>query len=65
MPVERLWHCLREEVTCRTCYDNRADLIAQVFRFLLQINTDPLFIADHLWVKSHLISQEETLRISS
>lgn len=65
MPVEHLWHWLREEVTYHACYDTRADLIAQVSRFLLQINADPLAIADRLWVKSHLISREEKLRVSS
>ncbi len=33
MPVEHLWHWLREDVTYHTCYDKKADLIAQVERF--------------------------------
>jgi len=65
MPVEHLWHWLREDVTYHTCYDHKADLIAQVDRFQTQINADPIALADRLWVKSHLNPEEEKLRVST
>jgi len=63
MPVEHLWHWLREEVTYHTCYDTKADLIDQVERFQHRINANSIAIADRLWVKSHLVSEEEKLRV--
>lgn len=65
MPVEHLWHWLREDVTYHTCYEQEADLIAQVDCFQHQINADPIAVADRLWVKSHLDPEEEKLRVSS
>jgi transposase len=65
MPVEHLWHWLREDVTYHTCYDQKADLIAQVDRFQARINADPISLADRLWVKSHLDPREEKLRVST
>jgi transposase len=65
MPVEHLWHWLREDVTYHTCYDQEADLIAQVDRFQAQINADPIALADRLSVKSHLDPKEEKLRVST
>ena len=65
MPVEHLWQWLREDVTYHTCYDHEADLIAQVERFQSRIHADPIAFADRLWVKSHLNSEEEKLRVSS
>jgi transposase len=65
MPVEHLWHWLREDVTYHTCYDRKADLIAQVDCFQARINADPIALADRLWVKSHLDPKEEKLRVST
>jgi transposase len=65
MPVEHLWHWLREDVTYHTCYDQKVDLIAQVDRFQAQINADPIALADRLWVKSNLDPKEEKLRVST
>ena len=65
MPVEHLWQWLREDVTYHTCYDHKADLIAQVDRFQARINADPIAIADRLWVRSHLDPNEEKLRVST
>jgi hypothetical protein len=42
MPVEHLWQWLREDITYHTCYDQKADLIAQVDRFQHRINADLL-----------------------
>lgn len=65
MPVEHLWHWLREDVTYHTCYEQAADLIAQVDRFQAQINADPIALADRLWVQSHLDPETEKLRVST
>ena len=65
MPVEHLWQWLREDVTYHTCYDKKADLIAQVEQFQHRINANPIEIADHLWVKTHLEPEEEKLRFST
>lgn len=65
MPVEHLWHWLREDVTYHTCYDQKADLIEQVERFQQRINDQPMAIADRLWVTTHLKSEEEKLRVST
>jgi len=65
MPVEHLWQWLREDVTYHTCYQSKEDLIKAVALFQERINLDPNAIADRLWVKSHLDSDEEKLRVSS
>lgn len=65
MPVEHLWHWLREDLTYHTCYDQEAHLIAQVERFQTQINQDPTALSDRLWVTTHLKMEEEELRIST
>ena len=65
MPVEHLWQWLREDVTYHLCYEHKTDLIEQVQLFEQQLNQIPLAVADRLWVKSHLESQEEKLRVSS
>jgi hypothetical protein len=65
MPVEHLWHWLRENVTYHTCYQYQVDLIHAVSRFQQHINLDPLSLADRLWVKNHLDPDEEKLRFSS
>ena len=65
MPVEHLWQWLREDVTYHACYDQKAELIAQVNRFQQRINADPIAISDRLWVKSHLDPEEEKLRVST
>ena len=63
MPVEHLWQWLREDVSYHTCYETQADLIEQVERFQSSINSEPLSIADRLWVRSHLDPDEEKLRV--
>lgn len=65
MPVEHLWHWLREEVTYHVCYDKKADLIAQVDNFVTRINATPNAVADRLWVQNHLDPEIEKLRIST
>ena len=65
MPVEHLWQWLREDVTYHTCYEKETDLIEQVKQFKQRINSDPIEIADRLWVKTHLDPEEEKLRVST
>jgi len=65
MPVEHLWHWLREEVTYHTCYEKEAHLIAQVEWFQKRVNADPIAISDRLWVTTRLKKSEEKLRFST
>lgn len=64
MPVEHLWQWMREDVTYHTCYDHESKLIAQVEAFERLINAEPAAIADRLWTKTTLNSDEEKLRFS-
>ena len=64
MPVEHLWHWLREDLTYHICSDDERDLIAQVRQFEQQINATPTEVADRLWTKTHLDLEEEKLRFS-
>ena len=65
MPVEALWRWLREDVTYHHCHASAEDLTRRVAAFEGRVNTDPFAIADRLWVKSHLDTEEEKLRASS
>jgi transposase len=51
MPVEALWHWLRENVTYNHCHDTARELIGRVAEFVAKINRDAYAIADRLWVK--------------
>jgi transposase len=64
MPVEALWHWLREDVTYLYCHTTRDELIARVAAFEATINRDHYAVADRLWVKDKLDPEEEKLRIS-
>jgi hypothetical protein len=63
MPVESLWHWLREEVTYFHCHASAQELIDRVEAFRRGINADPCAVADRLWVKDSLDPDEEKLRI--
>jgi transposase len=65
MPVEHLWQWLREDVTYHACYNSKTELTQQVVQFIQNINLNPFAIGDRLWVKSHLSSDEEKLRVST
>ena len=65
MPVEHLWHWLREEVTYHTCYDTKDDLIAQVEQFQHRVNQDALALSLRLWVTTQLDPEVEKLRVST
>jgi transposase len=64
MPVEALWHWLREDVTYHHCHASAEDLTRRVTDFEARLNRDPFVIADRLWVKDQLDPEEEKLRFS-
>ena len=64
MPVEHLWQWLREDVTYHACYDHESKLIVQVQAFEQSINAMSAIIADRLWTKTSLNSDDEKLRFS-
>ena len=63
MPVETLWHWLREDLTYHHCHATTEDLIRRVAAFEAAINQDPYAVADRLWVKDTLDPEEEKLRL--
>jgi transposase len=65
MPVEALWHWLREEVTYNFCHHTPAELIARVEQFVQTICRDACALADRLWVKDELDPDEEKVRFST
>jgi transposase len=65
MPVEHLWHWLREDLTYHTCYNTTAELIAQVERFQARLNDDPEALSQRLWVSTQLDPEIEKLRFST
>src|SRR4030095_15663674 len=46
MPVEALWHWLREDVTYHHCHASADDLTRRVADFESRLNRDPFVIAD-------------------
>ena len=64
MPVEPLWHWLREDLTYHHGHATAEDLIRRVAAFEAAINQDPYAVADRLWVKDALDPEEEKLRFS-
>ena len=65
MPVEHLWAWLREDVTDHTSYETKEQRISQVKLFQQRINESSTNIADQLWTKTALNTDEEKLRFSS
>ncbi len=63
MPVEALWHWLREEVTYFFCHNTKDDLIGRVTEFQDEINQNPCAVADRLWAQNSLDPYAEKLRI--
>lgn len=63
MPVESLWHWLREEVTYFFCHTTSMELIDRVAKFQEDINQNPCENADRLWVTDSLDPEVEKLRI--
>ena len=64
MPVEELWHWLRQGGTYHHSQASAADLTRRGGDFEVRLNRDPFVIADRLWVKDHLDPEEEKLRFS-
>src|SRR3954451_20277442 len=64
MPVEALWHWLREDVTYHHCHACAEDLTRRVADFEARLNQDPFVVADRLWTKDRLDPEEEKLRFS-
>jgi transposase len=62
MPVEALWHWLRESVTYNHCHWTAEDLKTRVEAFVEKINASPCELADRLWVKDELDLEEEAMR---
>jgi transposase len=65
MPVEALWHWLREDVTSHHCHASAEDRTRRAADFEARINQDPCALADRLWVKDCLDPEEEKLRFSN
>src|SRR3954452_22063164 len=65
MPVEELWHWLREDVTDHHCHASAEDLTRRVADFEARLNREPFIIADRLWVKDGLDPAEVKLRFST
>jgi transposase len=65
MPVEPLWHWLREDVTYHHGHATAGDLTRRVAAFAATINHNPCAVADRLWVKDQLDPKEEKLRFSN
>lgn len=65
MPVEALWHWLRQVVTAHHCHHTVAELIQRVADFAAMINLDPCILAARLLVRSQLDPMEEKLRFSN
>ena len=65
MPVEALWHWLREDVTYHHCHASAEDLTRRVADFEARLNQEPFVIADRLWVKDHLDPEQEKLPFSN
>ena len=65
MPVEALWHWLREEITYNFCHDTPDALRERVEHFVQTICRDACALADRLWVKDELDPDEEKARFST
>jgi transposase len=64
MPVEALWHWLREDVTDHHGHASADDLTRRVADFEARLNREPFVVADRLGVKDQLDPEEEKLRFS-
>src|SRR4051812_20600571 len=64
MPVEALWHWLREDVTYHHCHASADDLTRRVADFEVGLERDPFVLACPLWGKNILNPEEEKLRFS-
>jgi len=63
MPVERLWHWLRQELSALHCRRDEDYLHARVDGFQAQLNDDPGPVHRRLHPKTDLDLMEEKLRV--
>lgn len=63
MPVEPLWHWMREEVTHSHCHSTPADLISAVAAFESEANRKREEVFFRLHVKTTLDDEQEKLRV--
>jgi transposase len=64
MPVEALWHWLRQALTAHHCHQSADELIDRVLDFEWLINQDPDILVARLDIRLHLDPDQEKLRIS-
>ena len=63
MPVERLWHWLRQELTALHCHRDEEELTERLASFQASVNEDPHGVHARLRPKTHLDPEEEQLRV--
>ena len=63
MPVERLWHWLRQQLTALHCHRDEQELRDRVAGFEAQVNDDPRAVHCRLRPKTRLDPEEEKLRV--
>ena len=63
MPVERLWHWLRQERTALHCHRDEDELRERIGSFQAQLNDDPRSVHARLRPKTRLDPLEEKLRV--
>ena len=63
MPVERLWHWLRQERTALHCHRDEDELRDRIASFQTQLNDEPSTVHGRLRPKTRLYPHEEKLRV--
>lgn len=63
MPVERLWHWLRQELTALHCHGDESELRDRISLFEARLNDTPALVTTRLRPKLHLDPEEEKLRV--
>ena len=63
MPVERLWHWVRQELTALHCHRDEEELTERLAGFQASVNQDPHAVHARLRPKTHLDPEEEKLRV--
>ena len=63
MPVERLWHWLRQQLTALHCHGDESELRDRIALFEAHLNDFPDAVSTRLRPKLHLPPEEEKLRV--
>ena len=63
MPVERLWHWLRQQLTALHCHRDEDELRDRICGFQAQLNDEPSSVHGRLRPKTRLDPEEEKLRV--